>query len=164
MLDNSNLLKDLDYIDNLFNLNMGTPQMLFLYQKIAYIESCGWIEQCMDCFIDNMSNKFNLQPFDKQLLTTKLHKTYGFDYDLHFRPLLIYIIGLNGVSTLETKVNMDGSIDRLKGHLTILKTSRNELAHKHTDPSSRPVLYTPSDLKIIMVDIYALLVKIENII
>jgi hypothetical protein len=68
----------------------------------------------------------NCQFIQKQVV----QRTYGFDYDRHFRQMLIRLIGITGTERMERK--MDVAVHaRFEAELRTLKTIRDTLAHTY---------------------------------
>jgi hypothetical protein len=57
-------------------------------------------------------------------------RTYGFEYDKHFRFMLIKLLGIINVEYIETHVDQP-KYDSMKAALASLKTQRDTEAHTH---------------------------------
>lgn len=102
------------------------------YSKLALIELCGWIELTMDCIIQEFSeaklNSDNNITFVKENV---IKKTYGFQYDQHFRPMLMKMIGLIKLEQIELGLSQTGDLDRFTATLNNLYIARNRAAHTY---------------------------------
>lgn len=58
-------------------------------------------------------------------------RTYGFEYENHFRRMLIQLIGVINVEVLERSVDSTRQA-QLQATLSSLKAIRNQQAHTHT--------------------------------
>jgi hypothetical protein len=107
------------------------------FAKLAIIEMCGWIEESMDSLILRCGKRHlkiskNLDYCEEGIIGT----TYGFDYNRHFRWMLIRLIGLVTVERLESQ------FDQTKHHLfkstlASLKIVRDSVAHTHLKGATR---------------------------
>jgi hypothetical protein len=103
----------------------------YYFAKLAILEICGWVEMSMDDIIlrhcarhlnDESNNKF----IEKQVV----NRTYGFDYDRHFRAMLIRLVGM--VATEKIEMGISAATDaHFKAELTSLKAVRDQLAHTY---------------------------------
>jgi hypothetical protein len=130
MIAKSYLLKNLETLDKLYNSSTSVIKGLF-YSKLAILELCGWIEESMDDVVRTCGNRRIKDKSNKTFLEdTIIKKTYGFEYDKHFRDMLINVIGLVGVEKLEKKIDSK-KLAILRATLTSLKTFRDNEAHTH---------------------------------
>jgi len=96
--------------------------------KFEIVKSCGWIEE----EVDKLMLKYGVRCLKNTEYPEKYQKVvkdvYGFDYEKHFRKMLIQLIGMYGTCRIEEKV---GDTRRLqfKSVLGQLKTRRDNLAH-----------------------------------
>lgn len=129
MVRNLTILKNLVRINRLYSATSSQIEAL-MYAKLAVLELCGWVEEAMDQIVLDTSIRLLTVPTNQQFIETKVVRpTYGFEYDAHFRKMLMGVIGLIGVETME------GNVDRLLfdpmcGALSTLKPNRN--THSHT--------------------------------
>lgn len=65
-------------------------------------------------------------------------RTYGFNYDRHFRKMLIALVGIVKVEKIERKVDGPKS-DQMKATLDSLVTVRNAEAHTHVRGTTRTI-------------------------
>lgn len=129
MITKSYLLKNLEMIEKLFNSSTSTAKGLF-YSKLAILELCGWIEESMDDIVRKCAHRKIKKLEDQKEIEKKIRKTYSFDYNQHFRPMLTEIIGRVGVIRLERKIN-PVKLQVLQAKLSTLKTYRDSEAHTH---------------------------------
>ena len=71
-------------------------------------------------------------------------RTYGFDYDRHFRSMLIRLVGLITTEAIERKMDV-GVQAQFKAQLQSLKTIRDTLAHTYA--TNLPPIDAPSTTK-----------------
>jgi len=104
----------------------------YYFSKLAILELCGWIEMSMDDVIQrHCDRKISDSVNDKYVEREVIRKTYGFDYDKHFRQMLIKLTGIVTVEKIEKSI--DVTVHALfKSQLTSLNTVRNSLAHTYT--------------------------------
>jgi hypothetical protein len=129
MISNLTILKNLVRVDRLYSA-ASSPIEPLLYAKIGILELCGWIEETMDAIVIDVSQR---------TLTTKAHRdyienqivknTYGFEYEAHFRKMLMGVVGLKGVQDMEANVNR-AFFDPMCATLKAIKPNRN--SHSHT--------------------------------
>jgi len=130
MIAKTSIFRNLTRLDNLYNKSGSTKQSLFL-SKLAILELCGWIEESMDdiirrCATRNLRDASNSKYVEESIIK----KTYGFEYERHFREMLISLIGFIYVEKLERKVDKT-KFQNLKPALGALKTYRDVEAHTH---------------------------------
>ena len=130
MINKGQIQKNLLQISNSYNKSKRPRQTLY-FSKLAILELCGWIEESMDNVIQAFANRrlqkpANLTFVEKQVI----RRTYSFDYDQHFRNMLIQVIGIINVERLED--NLDKTkFDIMKSTLSSLKECRDKQAHTH---------------------------------
>lgn len=95
------------------------------------LELCGWIETSMDEIVRHMSkrlvrNSKNERFFEKQVVG----RVHGFDYENHFRRMVIALVGLHGVETMEKKVD-PVLFQPMRAALNALKPDRDKHAHEY---------------------------------
>ena len=109
----------------------SSPQRSLFYSKLATLELCGWIEVSMDDIALRLArrtlrNTSHLQHFENEIVK----KVYGFRYEQHFRRMLMGVIGLQGVATMERRVNQ-ALFAPMCGALNALKPDRDIYAHQY---------------------------------
>ena len=97
------------------------------------------MEESFDLIIMK-AEKILTTPEFKNILKKEIIKpTYGFDYEKHFRPMLIKAVGLKKAEEIEINLDKkDGYLLKLKSNLGSIITYRNTAAHTHvqgTTPS-----------------------------
>lgn len=141
MLQQVSLLRNViskTYIqENLRNLdraykNAQKPKPLYYFSKLAILELCGWIEVSMDDIILRHCNRHLSLPQNRKFVEKDIVKrTYGFDYNNHFRAMLIRLVGIIEIERIES--DTDPVVQALfVSNLTSLKTLRDSLAHTYT--------------------------------
>ncbi|TDK65997.1 hypothetical protein [Sapientia aquatica] len=143
--------------------NKSTKQLMtILYAKLVVIEVAGWVEMSMDELIKRagktIKEPLNIKHLDSQII----QRTYGFEYDKHFRSMLMRVIGLVSVEELEGRLNA-GTHAKMLAAINLLKSARDSLAHTYVEnPSSGPGFAAPSVAMSYLNDIYAGLKDIET--
>jgi hypothetical protein len=131
------------------------------YSKLSILELCGWIEESMDniircCGNRNLKDRTNRQLVEKGIIK----RTYGFEYNRHFRKMLIQVVGLIAFERLERR--MDSSkLQLMKSALGSLRTLRDTEAHTHLKGVTRR-LDAPSVTKARFFDVYHGLREVET--
>jgi hypothetical protein len=121
----------------------ATPADAQRYAKLAIIELCGWIEESMDSIVLRCSKRHVKHPANQTYCEQKIIKrTYGFDYQDHFRFMLIRLVGLINVERLEQQVDQPKYI-QMTAALSSLKALRDVEAHTHLKGTTR-TLSAPS--------------------
>lgn len=99
--------------------------------KLAIIELCGWIEESMDALVLRCAKRHLKVPSNLTHCMEKvIGRTYGFDYNQHFRQMLVQLIGLVSVERIEKQVDQAKHVT-LKSTLGSLKDVRDSVAHTH---------------------------------
>lgn len=120
------LLKNLQ---ELYDDPINSSQKDF-YSKLALLELCGWLEQFQDEIVNDYSNKRIKEPKNlKEIEEKVIGKTYGFNYDNHFRPMIINLIGYRRIEILENKMKQKGIFQMLTDQLSSLWGVRRRAAH-----------------------------------
>lgn len=121
----------------------ATPDDAQRYAKLAIIELCGWIEESMDGVIFRCSKRHLKDPANQTYCEGKIiRNTWGFDYDPHFRFMLMRLVGLINVEKLEQQVDQPKYV-LMTAALTFLKALRDVEAHTHLKGTTR-TLTAPS--------------------
>lgn len=129
-------------LDRLFREAASRKHALF-YSKLAILELCGWIEESMDDVVLRCATRSVRSAANRDYVQNQIVKrTYGFDYERHFRAMLIRLLGLVVVERIEGIVD-PGKAARLKATLTTLTTVRNTEAHTHVKGVTK-VINAPS--------------------
>lgn len=115
---------------------------LYYFSKLSILELCGWIEMSMDDIVMRHCNRKVRLPINHKFIEKDVvGRTYGFDYDKHFRSMLIRLVGV--ITTEDIERNIDVTVKTLfTAELTSLKSIRNSLAHTYA--KSFPSIDAPS--------------------
>lgn len=130
MIGRGHILETLKILDKKYNSAVGVKEPL-LYSKLAIIELCGWIEESMDdivirCARRHLKNNDNIKYVKNEIVK----RTYGFQYELHFRRMLIQLLGIINVERIEKNIDINKR-EEFKTTLNTLKDPRNSGAHPH---------------------------------
>ncbi len=77
-------------LDVLFKAAINPRDTLFL-SKLAILELCGWIEISMDAIVRRCAKKNLKLQASRQSAEAIIQRTYSFDYQQHFRKMLIQV-------------------------------------------------------------------------
>lgn len=137
MITRSYILANLKTLDR--NYKTATSRESLFYSKLAILELCGWIEESMDdivlrCAYRHLSEKDNNKFVKEQIVK----KTYGFDYEQHFRKMLIHLLGIINVEKIEKSIDQSKRT-KFMAALAELKTVRNQEAHTHIKGVTRHI-------------------------
>jgi hypothetical protein len=121
MVTRSYIVSNLSSLSRSFTNAKNQRDSLF-FSKLAILELCGWIEESMDdvvtrCSARRLKLQANIEHCEKQIVK----RTYGFDYQEHFRSMLIRLLGLINVEKIESRVDQQ-KLQRMTAALTT-KTS-----------------------------------------
>ena len=109
------------------------------FAKLAILELCGWIEESMDDIILRWGRKqlketANFNYCEKDIVK----RTYGFDYDVNFRNMVIRLLGIVTVEKIERLI--DPNIrEQMVLALSALKRQRDPEAHTHLKRMTRTI-------------------------
>ena len=128
MVNKTQIQNTLVRIEKLYQIHIGDYRGKY-FAKLAIIETCGWIEECMDdivrrCAAKHLSDKKNIAFVDK--LIEDIH---SFKYS-HFRNMLIQVLGIVNVERLEQTYNQN-KFDQMSSSLGSLKKRRDDQAHTY---------------------------------
>ncbi len=142
MITKSTISSNLKSLDAKYRRTTSDMESLF-FSKLALLELCGWIEESMDDVILRCANRYlRVAANRKHAKENIIRPTYGFEYQRHFRRMLIQLIGLINVERIESKVD-PAKKAILQSTLGNLKESRNRVAHTHIKGIAR-VIDSPS--------------------
>jgi len=146
-------------IETLYN-SATSPRKSLFYSKLAILELCGWIEVSMDRMVEcsasrNLKNRVNIVG-----VGSRIKRTYGFDYERHFRELVVSVIGLKSVEKVERSLDVT-KFSRLTAALTALKTNRDNQAHTYIKGTTL-ILDAPSLTRTRFEDVYEGLSNFDN--
>jgi hypothetical protein len=123
------ILNTIDELDKLYNQATSQKKAIY-FSKLALLELCGWIEGAIDNIVEmhcnrNLKNQDNKESFKND----RIKPVYGFQYNQHFRPMLMSAIGIIELEKIELELEKTGKITILKSRLGSLKRVRNDAAH-----------------------------------
>jgi hypothetical protein len=151
MIAKSYILANLDRLDRLYN-KAGSIQKSLFFSKLAIIELCGWIEISMDDIVSRCANRNLRDANNRAHVANSVKRTYGFEYEKHFRGMLIQVVGLKQVERLENRID-PSKFQKMKAALGALKVSRHNLAHTYLK-SVTVILDAPSLTKARFAEVY----------
>jgi hypothetical protein len=105
-------------LETWYNEPTAGPERPKLLSKLALLELCGWLETEQDRIllaVDSACLKDSSWT-QKEIV----EKTFGFDYNKHFRPMMVKLIGEHLMRKL---------VDQLKASTSDLWTKRCNFAH-----------------------------------
>lgn len=119
--------------------NATTMRESLFYSKLAILELSGWIEESMDdvvlrCARRHLKDGANLKFVQNEIVK----RTHGFDYQQHFRRMLIQLLGVINVERIEKSIDQSKRL-KLMATLGALKTARNAEAHTHIKGVTRHI-------------------------
>lgn len=130
MVAKSYITRSLSRIDRLYRGPCSAEEALF-YSKLATLELCGWIEVSMDDIVARMAKRLLRYPADRVAYERDVvRRVHGFDYDRHFKRLLLGLVGYHGVAWMERRVDA-AVFNPMCGALSSLKPVRDQLAHTY---------------------------------
>ena len=140
MLPKRNISDNLRKLDKLFLEAMTKPKtykMANFYAKVAVLEACSWLENCIDkIFEDVYTTKLTVSGNQSDYKKILDHN-YGFHYKDNIRGKLAQnLIGLIHIEEIEKKLNVKQAFLDMKAALGSLKAVRNDLAHEHQTGSA----------------------------
>lgn len=138
MIAQTNIVASLNSLERSYN-NAANLRSTHFYSKLALLELCGWIEESMDdivlrCARRHLKDRKNI----KFVADQTIKRTYGFEYEKHFRKMLIHLFGIINTEKLERKVDQR-KWQLFKAALNNLKTKRNTEAHTHIKGAMRHI-------------------------
>ena len=102
-----------------------------MYAKLGVLELCGWVEESMDKIVIEASCRSLTAQSHRDYIEKQIVKrVHGFEYEDHFRKMLIGVIGLKGVQEMELQVDR-ALFDPMCGALNTLKPNRNSYSHTY---------------------------------
>lgn len=137
------------------------PTHKHFYSKFALTELCGWLEISMDEIVKEYSATKLSEPRNQiYFKKNSINRTNGCDYKSHFRPMLIYLIGLKGIEKLEANLQAQGVLQILSGQLGSLWSLRKPAAHT-TIVGVTTTYQSPSTMKKYLTSLYPILTTLE---
>lgn len=130
MISNTVILQTIANLDKLYQKNHGAIEGLY-FAKLAILEVCGWIEESMDSIVLSYTNRHLTESRNIDYTRdTIVERISSFDYNKHFRLMLMRVIGIILLERLERSLDT-AKLSKMKGSLGILKAHRDEQAHTH---------------------------------
>lgn len=162
MLSKTDIELLINELDSLYN-TCNDSNLQIYYSKFALLELCGWLEIAMDDIIISSSNNLLEQSNIDHIKQSVVGKTYGFNYETHFRPMLLSIVGIKYLELLESDVDNNGDLTILKSELSTLWGIRKKAAHTSISGVALS-FHAPNTIKNSLNRIYPILQKIESLI
>ena len=129
MIARTYVLDNLNRLNSLYRRSRTHKESLFL-SKLAILELCGWIEESMDDIVRRCASRCLRDLDNRKSVEKEIRRISGFQYDTHFRVMLVRVIGLMNVERLEGY--LDPAVHaRFVATLDALKKSRDSEAHTH---------------------------------
>lgn len=136
MLSTQDVELNLQALDIQYRAATTTPREAELCSKLAVLELGGWTEQAMDQIVSDCSSRRLINASNRKFCTEKIiGKTYGFEYQKHFRSMLLHLVGLINVEKIESQLN-GAKFAQLKAALGSLKIIRDPAAHTHVQAAT----------------------------
>lgn len=156
------ILSTIEELDKLYNKARSQKKAIY-YSKLALLELCGWIEESMDDIVLSYGNRTLKQKSNKEYIKKQIVPwVHGFQYQQHFRPMLMSVIGIRNLERVETKLEYNGGqVSRLSSFLGNLKSDRNDAAHTFLKGITR-TYNAPSRTKGDFLSIYPILKEFDN--
>jgi len=160
MVTKGYILDNLKQIERLYNSSSSIHQSSF-YSKLAIIELCGWIEISMDDIVLRIATRKLRDAKNLDYIKKIVKRTYGFDYEHHFLPMLEAVIGRHGIKRMNARID-NGLVQPLFGALSLLKPARDQLAHNFIKGIT-PIIDAPSVTRTRFKVVYEGLRNIEKV-
>lgn len=162
MIAKTYILRNLAELDSAFR-GAKTQKHAIYFSKLAILELCGWIEISMDGIIlAHCKRKVTAPKNTKFIKDDVVKRTYGFDYESHFRRMLINLIGIVTCEKLEAQIPV-AVHTKFIAQLQSLKTVRNGLAHTYiSGPITALAIDAPSVTKARFTEIHDGLKEFET--
>lgn len=106
------------------------PNEATYYSKLATLEYCGWIEETLDSIARrSVKKKLKTTAFKQMFDGGIIGGTHGFQYEKHFRPMMVRSIGIVAAEKLQQKLETDGVFETFTNELKAVKKDRDDAAH-----------------------------------
>jgi len=130
MIAKTYILENLKQLNTRY-LKSSKPKDGLYFSKLAVLELCGWIEMSMDEVVLRISQKKLTEARNQKFVEDDvIARTYGFQYQKHWRSMLIRTLGIITVEKVEKSVDQQKRA-KLESELKNLATIRNSLAHTY---------------------------------
>jgi len=135
----------------------------FFFAKLAILELCGWIEVSMDDIILMHSSRKIVLPQNVTFVEREVvRRTYGFEYNRHFRGMLTRLLGVVECERIEKKISAQ-VMTKFVAQLDQLKIIRDQLAHTYIKGAT-VTIDAPSVTRNRFADLYAGLAEYDRFI
>ena len=159
MINKAQIEKNLAQIKVLYQNNLGNKEAHY-YSKLAILEVCGWIEESIDNIVNGCANKKLTETKNVKFIEDIVNHSYSFEYERHFRNLLVQVFGIINVEKIES--SLDGvKFDLMKSSLGTLKKYRDTHAHTYTKGVTTTI-YAPSSTESHFKNVYIGLKDVES--
>jgi hypothetical protein len=160
MISKREIHSTLRFIDSEYR-TASEPKKALLLSKLAILELCGWIEESMDTIVRRtMSIHVREQPNREHIDKKVIRRTFGFEYQDHFRRMLMMVVGVSGMERIESRMDQEAKT-RLESTLHNLKVLRDREAHSHVTGATQSI-DAPSVTLAKLNDVYMGLRQIEK--
>lgn len=122
------------------------------FSKLAILELCGWIEMSMDDLMLRHASRVIKQSANQSIVDEFVKRNYGFEYDRHFRQMLMKLVGIVTCEQIEAAMNVQVHT-KFTTQLTSLKRVRDGLAHTYSKAHTATI-DAPSVTKARFVELY----------
>lgn len=130
MISKTYIQENLRSIDTAYRKTKSQKHGLY-YSKLAVLELCGWIEISMDDMVGRFARRNIKQEANlKYVLKDVIRKTYGFDYKMNFRMMVVKTIGICNCEKIEASIDQ-ATLAKFEAELSNLKAVRDRLAHTY---------------------------------
>jgi hypothetical protein len=157
MLLKKQITENLTVLETSFR-SAATAREAAFFAKLSILELCGWIEQTMDHVIRRCAKRVKRKDCIKAI-ESEIRRTYGFDYQDHFRSTLCFVVGMVNFELIEQHVDPQRNAT-LQADLANLKRRRDGFAHTYLEVL--PQIDAPSVNLTRLNNIYAGLYDIEQ--
>jgi hypothetical protein len=162
LISKTHIQKTVTQLAKLHQENIGDRKGLY-FAKLAILEVCGWIEESMDNIVLLYANRHLSDVQNTNYTRTEIIKrTTSFEYDRHFRLMLMRILGIIGLEKLEMRFDTT-KFTNMRSSLSLLKQSRDQQAHTHIKGTTM-VIDAPSVTERHFQNVYIGLKHIESLI
>ena len=129
MVAKSYILSSLKSLDAKYRQAKSQKDNLF-FSKLAILELCGWLEESIDEIVEDFAKKHIKNLNNRKLIQDKTTRTYGFEYERHFKSLIIQLVGIVVFERIEANIDST-KLQLFISSISSLVTRRNSEAHTH---------------------------------
>ncbi len=130
MIAYSYIERNLNALDVRYRKSKSIKDASFV-SKLAILELCGWIEVSLDDCIERASVRVLKDSESRKFIQDKIKKNYGFEYENHFRGMMVNLVGIWGFERIVRNIDAGVSANFMS-ELKSLTVKRNSLAHTYT--------------------------------